>query len=223
MSYVLLLIISSLFSPKTDSPYIVKIVDPSKITMHHKDASGELIGSFSRLHELDKSIVFAMNGGMFLIDYDPCGLYVEKGKMKFKPRIVNNPSLNFGMQPQGVFAITKDGKAVIDKATNLHISNYQYATQSAPILVIDGKINPKLTKSKSNYYRNGVGITKDGKVVMALSNSLVTFQQFAQFFVDKGCVTAMYLDGAVSDYWMPGRDEPIGRGKGFGVLIAVHK
>ena len=115
-----------------------------------------------------------------------------------KIKYYNNPSINFGMQPQGVFYITASGKAGVSSVSNFSATGVRYATQSAPILVAGGKINPNLPTSESRIRRNGVGILRDGSVLMAVSDTGVTFREFAQFFIDNGCTSALFLDGGVS-------------------------
>jgi uncharacterized protein YigE (DUF2233 family) len=65
--------------------------------------------------------------------------------------------------------------------------------------------------------RNGIGILPDGNVLMAVSKGGVNFHAFAQWFLEKGCRDALFLDGSVSEYWEPGRST---FGK-FGVMIGV--
>ena len=100
-------------------------------------------------------------------------------------------------------------------------ANIAYATQSGPMVVIDGKINPNFNSSStSKYTRSGVGIRKDGTLVFAISQQPVTFYDFARIFLFYGCQNALYLDGAISEMYLP----EIGRYQGtnkFALLIAV--
>jgi uncharacterized protein YigE (DUF2233 family) len=68
------------------------------------------------------------------------------------------------------------------------------------MLVIGGKLHPRfLPDSASLNIRNGVGVTPEGLVRMAISNEAVTFHAFASFFRDMlGTPDALYLDGSVS-------------------------
>jgi uncharacterized protein YigE (DUF2233 family) len=187
------------FNQTNDSTYETRSAAPSKISIHWKDRGGRTINNFYRLKQVVPDATYAVNGGMFMASgLTPSGLLVQDGKALRPVKILKAGKLNFSMQPQGVFAITKKGKAVIDDATQAKPGEYNYATQSAPILVIKGKINPKLTKSSSKNIRNGVGVLADGRVIFVMSKWTVTFQEFAQFFIDKKCTSAMYLDGAIS-------------------------
>jgi uncharacterized protein YigE (DUF2233 family) len=85
-----------------------------------------------------------------------------------------------------------------------------YATQSGPMLVIDGALHPKIEASgTSAKIRNGVGV-KDGHIVIfAISEDPVTFYEFATLFRDRlACPDALFLDGSVSSLYAPdvGRD-----------------
>ncbi|OUR07919.1 hypothetical protein B4R72_14715, partial [Acinetobacter pittii] len=78
-----------------------------------------------------------------------------------------------------------------------------YATQSGPMLVIDGKINSLfLPDSQSKKIRNGVGI-RDNKLYFVISKNRVSFYNFAKFFQRNLKVEqALYLDGSISSLYM---------------------
>jgi uncharacterized protein YigE (DUF2233 family) len=59
----------------------------------------------------------------------------------------------------------------------------------------------------------------DGKVLMVVSKSGVSFHSFAQYFIDHKCTSALYLDGAISEAYT-GDSETYGS---FGVMIGVLK
>ena len=90
------------------------------------------------------------------------------------------------------------------------------ATQSAPVLVINGKVNPNFPTGKL-IKRNGVGIKKDGTIFFALET--MNFNDFAEHFIKNGCVKALYLDGFVSQVWHKG--EPVGTSGPFGPIIGA--
>ena len=60
-----------------------------------------------------------------------------------------------------------------------------FATQSGPMLVIDGDLHPRfLPDSTSRFIRNGVGTSADGsKAIFVISNNTVTFHEFGHFWV----------------------------------------
>ncbi|GAB4093068.1 phosphodiester glycosidase family protein [Flaviaesturariibacter terrae] len=195
---------------------IARKAAPSSIHLYWKAPDGKPWASFERVVAAHPKIRFAMNGGMFARDLSPVGLYVEGGKTLKPLRKVNNPKVNFGIQPQGVFGIRR-GKAFVETISVYKPGGVTMATQSAPMLVLNGKRNPNLPVGMQ-LVRNGVGILPDGTVLMAVSEDPVTFHQFADWFIRQGCTSALYLDGNVSEYYVPGRD-PWGH---FAVFITVE-
>jgi uncharacterized protein YigE (DUF2233 family) len=88
----------------------------------------------------------------------------------------------------------------------------RYASQSGPMLVIDGALHPRfLPQSPSRYIRNGVGVSADGTVAyFAISNEPVNFTEFAGLFRDTlDTPDALYFDGSISRLYAPelGRDD----------------
>ncbi|PCJ66954.1 MAG: hypothetical protein COA58_04755 [Bacteroidetes bacterium] len=196
--------------------------------MFWKNDSSEIIRTFPRLKNYLKSkneeLVFAMNGGMFTKEYGPLGLYIDKGSVQKQLKTATSGYGNFYMQPNGVFYISKDDKAAVVTTQNFQpTSNIEYATQSGPMLISEGKINGNFgPKSTSLHIRNGVGILPNGNVLFAISKERVNFYSFAEFFENKGCKNALYLDGFVSRMYLPkkGINQMDGN---FGVMIAEVK
>ena len=97
----------------------------------------------------------------------------------------------------------------------------KFATQSGPMLVIDGEIHKSFNKSSLNVnIRNGVGILPNNKILFAMSKKEINFYEFAEFFKSKGCVNALYLDGFVSRTYCPSKNW-IQTDGDFGVIIGV--
>jgi uncharacterized protein YigE (DUF2233 family) len=73
----------------------------------------------------------------------------------------------------------------------------ELATQSGPMLVINGPVHPRFDRrSTSLKARNGVGVRADGKVIFAISRGEVSFDAFARLFRDGlHCPNALFLDG----------------------------
>lgn len=167
-------------------------------------------GSFRNVDEAlgaeGKALGFAMNAGMYHRDLAPVGLYIEDG-VEVAPLITSDGPGNFGLLPNGVFCIG-DGFRVIESRTfKKERPDCRYATQSGPMLVIGGKLHPKLLAgSDSLYVRNGVGVSEDGKrAVFAISNEAVNFHAFARLFRDElGLPDALYFDGNISRLYAPG-------------------
>jgi uncharacterized protein YigE (DUF2233 family) len=198
--------------------YTTYISHPTKIKMYWRDNIGQNWGGFEPLVKAHPAIKFAMNGGMYTTSYAPVGLYIEEGKQLTPLKRSNNPKVNFGIQPQGVFCI-RNGKAEVVAVNNFQANGVRFATQSAPLLLQNGVINPNLPKGNSRHIRNGVAILKDGRVLMAISQQEVTFLEFAQFFKDQGCTNALFLDGVVSESYTKGQPMTYGW---FGVIITAE-
>jgi len=218
-----------------DARYVVCEFDPrtDDMRLFLNGATGAPYGEFdlvrAALEENGETLVFAMNAGMYHKDRTPVGLYIENGEQFQKLSTRDGPG-NFHLKPNGVFWIwTEDG------ARGAHVGDtdtYQnaahdvvaFATQSGPMLVIDGALHPKfLTDATSRKRRNGVGVRDDGAVVFALSDTAVTFHEFARFFRDTAdCPNALYLDGAISRVFSAdlGRNDP---GLRMGPIVGVVK
>ncbi len=174
-----------------------------------EDAKGELWGSFKRLADAlnndGQNLVFAMNAGMYHKDYSPVGLYIEKGSQKTKANVRRGPG-NFHLLPNGVFYVGPNGAGVLDTRRYLRFKGkVDYATQSGPMLVIDGQIHSKFRAESESYkIRNGVGSCAGDKIKFAISNSPVTFHAFASLFKDRlKCRNALFLDGSISSIYAP--------------------
>lgn len=204
------------------------IIDPktTPITMYAADDSGRAIGNIGKLKTLlegqGKHLRFAMNGGMYMEDLRPLGLYIENGRTVRKLITKTEGYGNFYMQPNGVFGIDAKGAAfLVSTGAYVDRTGDRYATQSGPMLVVDGVINSAFKQGSVNVQiRNGVGILADGKALFAISREPVNFHDFALFFQEKGCENALFLDGAISRTYMP--SEGIEQMNGaLGPLIAV--
>jgi len=128
---------------------------------------------------------------------------------------------NFYMQPNGVFSAADGMAAIFPTAKAGTLEAKGYATQSGPMLVVDGAINAAFKQGSANVHiRNGVGLLPDGRVLFAISKEPVNFYDFARFFQQAGCTNALFLDGAISSAYMP--DEGLVQLDGrLGPLIAV--
>lgn len=160
------------------------------------------------LGETGKTLGFAMNAGMYHRDLAPVGLYVEDGVEVSKLVTRDGPG-NFGLLPNGVFCIGEGFRVIESRTFKRDRPECRYATQSGPMLVIDGQLHPKLLPgSDSTYIRNGVGVSEDGqRAVFAISNDEVNFHSFARFFRDElGLPDALYFDGNISRLYAPSLD-----------------
>lgn len=217
-----------------DVAFDVIIVNSKKgnLDFFHKKNTGEKIRNIKTLKSYianqSKKLMFATNGGMFHANHTPTGLYVENGK-EIYPLNQKKGGAQFenfyDLPPNAVFCILKNNRAKIVRREDYHSLKNQvkHATQSAPMLIENSKINTELNpKSNSKYIRSGVGIKPDGRVVFAISKSPVTFYDFARIFKFYACKEALYLDGAISEMYLP----EVGRVQSkndFGLLIAITK
>ena len=173
------------------------------------DDKGEPYGSFfalsAVLDDKGQSLAFGMNAGMYGEDLKPVGLYIEDGKTERKLNRRDGPG-NFHMKPNGVFYIDGGRGGVMETeafaASGIHP---QFASQSGPMLVVDGQLHPKFSADGTSLQRrNGVGAPDDHTLIFVISESFVNFHSFASLFKDKlGCANALYLDGSISSLYAP--------------------
>ena len=170
-------------------------------------------------------IAFAMNGGMYDEDGQPVGYYVENGK-RLKELNNNEGPGNFHMLPNGIFFGTGDKWRVLEteKFKSAVAQRPQFATQSGPMLVIDGKLHPRISDDgESKYIRNAVGIGEDGIAHFVISEMPLSFGKLARFYRDElDVLNALYLDGNVSALWNPTAAR-IDASPALGPLIVVEK
>lgn len=185
--------------------------DPLRLFL--KDATGATFGHFSRIDDAlavdGKVLSFAMNAGMYHSDRSPVGFYVEDGEEEQRLITSAGPG-NFGLLPNGVLCL-QDGRADVIETLTFQASplSCQSATQSGPMLVIDGELHPKfLADGTSRYVRNGVGTSADGlQAIFAISDAPVTFYEFGTLFRDVlKTPNALYFDGNISRLHAPSID-----------------
>lgn len=199
----------------------------ANITLYWKDSHGQPLKSLQNLKKFvednNKKLVFAMNAGMYRPDNSPQGLFIENGVLH-KPLDTLSGSGNFYLKPNGVFYITDDNRAVVCQRSGFtDPAKVKFATQSGPMLLIDGNIHPAFKEGSANLnIRNGVGILPDNRVIFAVSKEAVNFYDFAQYFLSMGCKNALYLDGFVSRTYLPAQNW-IQLDGNFGVMIGVSE
>lgn len=193
------------------------------LRLYLRDESGRPYGSFGALEAAEGPMAFAMNAGMYHDDRRPVGLYIEDGAQEM--RAVTNPGPgNFGLLPNGVLCIEDDRVRVIETLAYVaEAPACRYATQSGPMLVIDGELHPRfIPGGTSTHIRNGVGTSADGRrAVFAISERPVNFDTFGRLFRDGlGLPNALFFDGKVSRLHAP----QLGRsdfGPAMGPIVAV--
>jgi len=228
MTKLLPLIFLVLINTTLHATIISYTLSAKNITFYHKDAQGVPYANFQNLkmalQKDKKELIFAMNGGMYLHDLSPQGLYIEKGKVIQKVNRRQKAYGNFYMQPNGIFCITQNAKAYV-KPTKDFLNNKDiiFATQSGPMLLINGKYHPKfMPHSKNLHIRNGVGVLPNGDLLFAISKEKINFYNFATFFKKQGCQNALYLDGFVSRIYLP-KQNIMQYDSIYGIIIANVK
>ncbi len=193
--------------------YTVCAVDMARddLRLFLNDAeAGTPLGSFGAIEDQvkaeGKALVFAMNAGMYHADRSPVGLYVEAGQ-EVRGLVTRDGPGNFGLLPNGVFCI-REGRADVIETLRFERERPRCrdASQSGPMLVIDGALHPRFLKdSDSLYVRNGVGTSQDGRqAFFVISDRAVNFHTFGRFFRDHLKLRqALYFDGKVSRLYAP--------------------
>lgn len=198
----------------------------TRLALYNLDQGGHPYGSFAALAAdlatKGKTLLFAMNAGMYDDSLKPIGLYVEDGRQVKRVNRRGGPG-NFHMKPNGVFFVGGSKAGILETEAFVKAKpSAELATQSGPMLVIDGAIHPKFSPDgPSLKRRNGVGISDDHTTIFAISESPVNFHSFARLFRDAlNCRNALFFDGTVSSLYNP----EIGRADGFyplGPIIAA--
>lgn len=173
---------------------------------------GEYLKSFEGIDRAlaprGQRLLFGMNAGMFHPGLIPVGWFVAGGT-EVAPLTLAEGEGNFFMKPNGVFLLTERGAQVVVSSQAAVIRELKekvlLATQSGPMLVIDGNIHPAFKpQSDSLLFRNGVGIASPHDVVFAISEGPVNFYEFATLFRDTlHCRDALFLDGTLSSLHSP--------------------
>ena len=175
-----------------------------EVRLFWKAPDGDPYGGFRRLlPEAGPNLVAAMNAGMYDPALAPVGLYVENGR-ELKAANTANGEGNFQLKPNGIFFVAGGKAGVMETGAYLKRKpQAEIATQSGPMLVINGRIHPKIAADgPSKKIRNGVGVHAPYTVMFAISDEPVSFGAFARLFRDElGCRDALFLDGSISSLY----------------------
>ena len=185
----------------------------------------EYLSSLPRaLGNHSRHLLFATNGGMYHPDNSPVGLFVEEGRELVRANTSAGPG-NFHMRPNGVFYLTGEVGGILETHSFIKQKlQVDFATQSGPMLVLDGEVNARFIQyGGSKKYRAGVGSRDRNLIVFAISESEVSFGEFARLFRDKlRCNNALFLDGgSATSFYSP----VLGRNNNFlplGPIIGVY-
>lgn len=192
--------------------YVVLRVDlrAALVKVLWKDSAGLPYGSLEQAYRQTGGGLLALsNAGIYSESHAPEGLHVEGG-VTLSPLNLNGGEGNFYWRPNGVFYVADGGAGVVESGkfnSPGGPSGVREATQSGPLLVIDGEVNRDLKPdSQSLYVRNGVGVKSPEEVYMVISVGEVNLYDFASVFKEQlHCRDALYLDGCVSQMYLPAR------------------
>lgn len=206
---------------------VIKVdIRKDKLQLFWRDDSKKPFNTFSDLADWLQSrhqqLSFAMNAGMFNADYSPVGLFVSQGVTQ-SPINLSSGQGNFFLKPNGVFLVSETGANIVGSEEYKGLKEkIILATQSGPLLLRHGAMHSVFNPdSSSKLIRNGVGLTKQGEIIFVISETPVSFYQFASFFRDVlHCPDALYFDGTVSSLYAPevGRNDARAR---LGPIIGV--
>ena len=217
----------SVIFENTSLTHCVASPERHRITTRLARQSGEKYRSLASLARAvgSSDVAFAMNGGMYEEDGTPVGYYVENGERLEEFNTADGPG-NFHLMPNGVFYGT--GSQWVVRSTDSFLANVsdrpEFGTQSGPMLVIDGRLHPEITRDgPSRLIRNAVGVDEEGRAHFVIANAPLSFGKLARFYRDElETPNALFLDGNVSALWNPATDR-LDSGAPLGPLIVVIK
>jgi uncharacterized protein YigE (DUF2233 family) len=180
----------------------------ASVRMLWKNSSGVPYGSLSEAYrQLGDDLLAVTNAGIYAENKTPLGLHVEDGAA-LRPLNPDDGEGNFYWKPNGVFYVGGDGAAVMETESFNALdkrAGISEATQSGPLLVVEGEVNPRLKPdSRSLYARNGIGVKSADEIYILVSEDEVSLYDFADVFASRlQCRNALYLDGCVSQLYLP--------------------
>lgn len=222
-----------------DNSFIAFIADPKKHSLRIHGQGESIIGErkvpFNTLSSIQKKlaleqqdVLMLTNGGMFTNSYNAEGLLIIDSQEISAIDTGNSEQfLNFYFKPNGIFYIENDEFKISETMNFLQACaagdiNPVFATQSGPMLLLDDKIHDGFNQdSQSKKIRSGVGVLDNGKAIFIVSQTELTFYDFANLFQSLFSVKdALFLDGAISKIYVK---DLIGSGMGhkFGPIVSV--
>jgi len=138
---------------------------------------------------------FCVNGQLVGNDMLPVGGYIDNGiqiKEWVNPDTLANKG-NFAVR-NSIFGLGKDGQFyVVSYEERNTLPAMKWAFQNGPLLVRDS-VNVCGT-SQSLFKRSGIGVKSDNTLVVIVSLTPLKFSEFADLFINEGCISAIFLDG----------------------------
>lgn len=193
-----------------------------------KHAYRSLSAAYSAMKNEGKMPLMLMNAGIFTTANTPAGLWVENGETLIALNTRHGKG-NFHIQPNGVFSVS-GAKARVETRTAYEKRRHtpDYAVQSGPMLLLDGKINSRFVKNlHSPYKRNAVCTTRQGELYFIMSlryeHEWPSFYRFAEALQSFGCHNALYLDGSISDWFVAGKSGTFHWSSFVGIIAVTDK
>lgn len=184
------------------------------------------LSALPKADQQGRRLAFAFNGGMFHPDYRPVGLYIENGQELVRANTNSGPG-NFHLKPNGIFYADEGKAGVMETGAFLRKRpDTSFATQSGPMLVIDGKLHPRIARASSSAkLRDGVCVHGENVVLFAISEDEVPFDTFIRLFRDAlKCRNALFLDGGSAPaLYVPNESRGGNSFLGLGPMIAVYE
>lgn len=192
-----------------DRPMVWFVAD---VYMQEADAFRPVFGNEGRtgrtpllpwkIARLNKAVLFITGDNMVHMDVETKGAIIRDGRIYSNRNGSSTMGWNSETMTMEVFS------ARTYSAQDLLAAGYENTYAFGPILVQNGEIDLKEIRKTNVYARNprcGVGMVEPGHFVLIVVDGRrdeyslgLDMQEFAQLFVDAGCVTAYNMDGGVS-------------------------
>ncbi len=210
--------------------------DQRRLRLHWLDAAGKPLGDFNGLRthlaKQGREIEFATNAGIYERGPKPLGLSVDQGRQLVPLNLADGEG-NFYLKPNGVFYLDDEKGAGVLEAGEFAKSGIKprLATQSGPLLLRGGVIHPVFNPQSQNLrQRSGVGVRRaDGQIIFVVTDRrdpdkrIVSFHDFASFFLELGCEDALFLDGDISDFAVRPTADTVFRPQTYAAMIVLEK
>ena len=213
----------------------------AKLEMHWRNPMGKPFLNFQALEDYlranGQKLLAVMNAGIFDTASQPLGLHIERGQVLRRLNSRRSGYGNFYLQPNGVFylektatgvrarlqttvAFERDHPSIRELGRNTQVLE---ATQSGPMLVVNGKLNAVFKADSGNrLIRNAIGVQSSSRLVLVLTETPVNFHTLARFMRDQlECNDALYLDGNISNLYVPSNNKNSSSISDFGGMITV--
>jgi uncharacterized protein YigE (DUF2233 family) len=213
----------------------------AKLELHWRNPAGNPFLNFQAIEDYltanGQRLLAVMNAGIFDTNSRPLGLHIERGQILRRLNSRRSGYGNFYLQPNGVFFLEKTASGTRARLQSTLAFERGYpnvrelgrntqileATQSGPMLVADGKLNSVFKADSGNrLIRNAIGVQSSSRVMLVLTETPVNFHTLARFMRDQlECANALYLDGNISNLYVPGGSKNALSISDFGGMITV--